>query len=64
MKRFSTTVAAFTAGVLLLLLIASEAQAQFRGFWLDIGEYHNGYSEGGSRQEAAPGIPEDRKSVG
>ena len=58
MKRFSTTVAACTAGVLLLLLSASDAQAQFRGFWLDIGEYHNVYSESGSRHEAAPGVPE------
>lgn len=57
MKRFATTAAAFTAGVLFVLLGVPDAQAQFRGFWLDIGEYHNVYSEGGSRQEEAPGIP-------
>lgn len=54
MKLSVTIVAAL--GVLLLVSV-EEAQAQFRGFWLDIGEYHNVYSEGGARQEAAPGIP-------
>ena len=42
---------------LLILVSAEDANAQFRGFWLDIGEYHNVYSEGGARQEEAPGIP-------
>ena len=57
MKRTSTTVAAITTGALLLLLTAGEAHAQFRGFWLDIGTYHNVYSEGGARPEEAAGIP-------
>ncbi|MDX1546454.1 MAG: hypothetical protein R3247_05680 [Rhodothermales bacterium] len=57
MKPTFKTVAATASWALCLLLLAGEAHAQFRGFWLDIGEYHNIYSEGGARQEEAPGIP-------
>lgn len=57
MKLSVTKVAALAAFGVLLLVTAEEAEAQFRGFWLDIGEYHNVYSEGGARQEEAPGIP-------
>ncbi|QXD16558.1 hypothetical protein GQ464_006325 [Rhodocaloribacter litoris] len=46
MKRSFTIVA-----TLAVLLGAGEARAQFRGFWLDIGEFHNIYSEGGANQE-------------
>ena len=58
MKRILIQCAVPAALGLLLLLTAGDAQAQFRGFWLDIGEYHNVYSEGGATPEAAPGIPE------
>ena len=57
MKLSVTTVATTVALSLLMLLSTDEAQAQFRGFWLDIGDYHNIYSEGGARQEEAPGQP-------
>ncbi len=57
MKLTVTIVATAVALSALMLLSADEAQAQFRGFWLDIGDYHNVYSEGGARQEEAPGIP-------
>lgn len=58
MKVSVTKAAAIAALGMLMLVSADEADAQFRGFWLDIGEYHNVYSEGGARQEIAPGIPE------
>ena len=58
MKQSFTTVTLLAALGLLTLLSAGEAQAQFRGFWLDIGSYQNVYSEGGSKQESAPGIHE------
>ena len=58
MKRSATTVAAVASGLMFLLFGVEQAQAQFRGFWLDIGSYHHIYSEGGARQEGAPGVPE------
>jgi hypothetical protein len=58
MKRISRTAVVLAAGVLFALLGATSALAQFRGFWLDIGTYQNVYSEGGARQEDAPGIPD------
>lgn len=58
MKAIATAVAAIFVGTLFSLASVEEASAQFRGFWLDIGEYHHVYSEGGARQEEAPGIPQ------
>jgi hypothetical protein len=57
MKFSSRTLALCSASTLGILGVASNSYAQFSGFWLDIGEYHNVYSEGGARAEEEPGIP-------
>lgn len=43
---------------MLLALSIGDAQAQFTGQWLDIGEYHHIYVESGARAEAASGTVE------
>lgn len=50
-------VTAFAALSVLMLFLLENAAAQFQGYWLDVGEYHNVYFESGARAEQEPGNP-------